>query len=41
MEQGDVNDAIKAMLHHLDHLEETLDYDVVGQIDERLARSIG
>jgi len=41
MEHGKVNEAIKAMLHHLDHLEETLDYEADGQIDERLARSIG
>jgi DNA-binding GntR family transcriptional regulator len=41
MEQGRVNEAIKAMLHHLAHLEETLDYDAICQIDERLARSMG
>jgi DNA-binding GntR family transcriptional regulator len=41
MEQGKVGEAIKAMQHHLDHLEETLDYESLGQIDERLARSLG
>jgi len=41
MEHKKISEAIKAMQHHLDHLEETLDYESLGQIDERLARSLG
>jgi DNA-binding GntR family transcriptional regulator len=40
MERHKVEAAVAAMLHHLDHIEASLDYDVL-HIDERLALSIG
>jgi DNA-binding GntR family transcriptional regulator len=40
MEAGKVRAAVAAMEHHLDHIEASLDYDVVAHIDERIARSI-
>lgn len=41
MKRGKIEDAVAEMLRHLDHIEASLDYDVVLHIDERLARSIG
>lgn len=41
MEAGKVRAACTAMQHHLEHIEASLDYDVVAHIDERVARSIG
>jgi DNA-binding GntR family transcriptional regulator len=41
MAAGKAKAAVAAMQHHLDHIEESLDYDRAGQIDERLAMSIG
>jgi DNA-binding GntR family transcriptional regulator len=41
METGKVRAAVAAMLHHLDHIEASLDYDPASRIDGRLALSIG
>jgi DNA-binding GntR family transcriptional regulator len=41
MAAGKAKSAVAAMLHHLDHIESSLDYDQTGQIDARLAMSIG
>lgn len=40
METGEVQAAVAAMNHHLDHIEASLDYDLAGGIDKRLALSI-
>jgi DNA-binding GntR family transcriptional regulator len=40
MQRGKVEPAVAAMQHHLDHIEASLDYEVL-HIDERLALSIG
>jgi len=41
MEAGKAKAAIAAMQHHLNHIEESLDYGRANQIDMRLAMSIG
>jgi DNA-binding GntR family transcriptional regulator len=41
MTAGKVKAAIEAMQHHLDHIEDSLDYGRAGRIDARLAVSIG
>jgi DNA-binding GntR family transcriptional regulator len=41
METGKIRAAVAAMHHHLDHIEASLDYDLAGGIDKRLALSIG
>jgi DNA-binding GntR family transcriptional regulator len=41
METGKGRAAVVAMLHHLDHIEASLDYDPASRIDGRLALSIG
>jgi DNA-binding GntR family transcriptional regulator len=40
MEAGKVQAAVAAMHRHLDHIEASLDYDLAGGIDQRLALSI-
>lgn len=40
MANGRVRDAVAAMLHHIDHLERSLDYDRASTIDRRIALSI-
>ena len=41
MKSGKVQAAVNAMLHHIDHIEASLDYDQDGCIDRRLALAIG
>lgn len=41
MERGKIQGAVAAMHRHLDHIEASLDYGRAGDIDERLALSIG
>jgi hypothetical protein len=41
MEQRKGNDAAAAMLHHIDHIEANLDYEMLSDIDERLAMAVG
>ena len=41
MQRGRIQEAVRAMLEHLDHVEAALDYDVGRHIDERVAFAIG
>ena len=40
MQQGHLDDAVAAMVLHLDHVEASLDYETSGRMDGRLALSI-
>jgi DNA-binding GntR family transcriptional regulator len=41
MKAGKAQAAVAVMLHHIDHIEASLDYDQAGSIDGRLALAIG